>query len=286
MEGIHSPFRYPGGKYYARKHIMPHIPKHNEYLEPLCGGASIFFAKEKVKINILNDADERLINCFKQIRDNPEKIMEFLEGYPAKKDIHTYFKEEFEPENDIERAARFFYLNRTSFSGIMKMQNCYWGYGDEYSKGPENWGDQLQKNSRKLEGVKLLCKDFEPVINNASDGAFLFIDPPYYDRDQDKFYAETFDKKDHKRLANTLKKNSDRLRFLLTYDDYSEVRELYEWADYILEESWNYTINRTDDQTKDNSYENEGERREGQEIFILNYESPKIKIKEEKIPNF
>ena len=41
-----SPFRYPGGKFYARKLILEHIPKHDSYVEPMCGGASIFFAKE------------------------------------------------------------------------------------------------------------------------------------------------------------------------------------------------------------------------------------------------
>lgn len=46
---INSPIRYAGGKFYARKLIIEHIPEHSFYMEPLAGGASIFFAKTKVK---------------------------------------------------------------------------------------------------------------------------------------------------------------------------------------------------------------------------------------------
>ncbi|GAB4525742.1 MAG: hypothetical protein Tsb0014_05350 [Pleurocapsa sp.] len=46
---INSPFRYPGGKFYARKLILEYIPPHSNYIEPFAGGGSIFFAKNKVK---------------------------------------------------------------------------------------------------------------------------------------------------------------------------------------------------------------------------------------------
>ena len=59
---INSPFRYPGGKFYARNLILNHIPSHSYYAEPFAGGGSIFFVKDKVNINWLNDIDELLIN--------------------------------------------------------------------------------------------------------------------------------------------------------------------------------------------------------------------------------
>lgn len=127
-----SPFRYPGGKFYARKLILKCIPKHDKYCEVMAGGASIFFAKPVVNHNILNDKDENLINCYLQIRDRVEDLISLLKGIPATKELHTYYKNEFQPKNDLERALRWYYLNRTSYSGIRKHQNCYWGYGDKY----------------------------------------------------------------------------------------------------------------------------------------------------------
>src|SRR3989344_1299124 len=242
---IKSPFRYAGGKFYARKLILEHIPKHITYIEPFCGGASIFFAKEKVKENILNDIDEELINCFIQIRDNPLKIADVLKGIPASKEKHTFFKKEFKPKNDIERAARWFYLNRTSYSGIMNMKNCFWGYGDKYSMRPENWRRHLLATSEKLKGVDILNKDFQDVIENAPNGAFIFLDPPYFNRDQDKFYTFSFSKDDHERLMKTLKKHNNRLKFLITYDDEPEIRKMYKWVKSILSKQWNYMIYRT-----------------------------------------
>jgi DNA adenine methylase len=266
---INSPFRYAGGKFYARKQIIEHIPYHTYYIEPFAGGASIFFAKEKVPINILNDRDEELMNVYQVIRDEPEQLIKFLEGKPAKKDLHYYYKNDFKPTNYLEKAGRWYYLNRVSYSGIMNIQNCYWGYGDKYSMRPENWPRNIRRTSLKLQGVELLCKDFECIIDNAPNGAFLFVDPPYFNADQDKFYTCIFTSDDHFRLRDALYRNKDRLKLLITYDNIKDLRDLYDWATEIHEKEWNYTINRTDDQK--NGIKRKGARYKGKELFIQNY---------------
>lgn len=273
MVAINSPFRYAGGKFYARKLILEHVPNHEIYIEPMCGGASIFFAKEKVKQNILNDVDEELINCLIQIRDNPEKIADIVEKIKPTKENHNYYKNIFKPKNDIERAARWFFLNRISYSGIMKKGNCFFGYGNKYSMRPENWRRHLLKTSKKLQGVLIYNQDFEKLIEKAPDGAFLFIDPPYFSRDQDKFYSFSFSKEDHYRLMKLLKKHSKRLKFFITYDNHPDIKKMYAWAKAIMDKEWNYTIYRTDDQTKEGkgNKKHNGKRYRGKELFILNY---------------
>ncbi len=270
MTAINSPFRYAGGKFYARKLILEHLVPHDYYIEPFAGGGSIFFSKEKVASNWLNDADPELVNCYLQIRDNVEALIKALDGHEASKEKHNYFKNEFKPTNDLERALRWYYLNRTSYSGIMNMQNCYWGYGDKYSMRPENWPRNLSRCSQKLQNVRITCLDYAEVIEQAPDGSFLFIDPPYFSADQDKFYTYSFAKQQHYDLAHLLEMHSYRLKFLITYDNSPQVRTLYNWATEILDKQWNYTINRTDDQTKKTS--DKGKRYQGREIFILNYD--------------
>ena len=115
MPAINSPFRYPGGKFYARKLILDHVPQHASYIEPFAGGGSIFFAKEKVQQNWLNDVDEELVNTYIHIRDHVAALIGFLEGLPATKELHTYYKNEFAPSNSLERAGRWYYLNRISY---------------------------------------------------------------------------------------------------------------------------------------------------------------------------
>ena len=146
LKEINSPFRYAGGKFYARKLIMQHFPEHSSYMEPFAGGASIFFAKNKVKTNWLNDIDEELINCLTFIRDFPDILIERLKDEEATKERHAYYKNEFKPQSMLDCAVKWFYLNRTSYSGIMNMQNCFWGYGDKYSMRPENWPRNIRRS--------------------------------------------------------------------------------------------------------------------------------------------
>jgi DNA adenine methylase len=270
---INSPFRYAGGKFYARNLIIKHIPLHTYYAEPFAGGASIFFAKDKVKDNWLNDLDDLLINTYLIIRDNPEELIKFLDGESATKERHKFYKYEFQAQNELEAAARWFYLNRTSYSGIMKPQNCYWGYGEKYSMRPENWPRNIRRTSEKLQDVKITNFDFEEIIASVPDGSFLFIDPPYYNAEQDKLYIHSFTKDDHFRLCRILNKHQQRIKFLITYDNSREIRELYDWAVEIHDKEWNYTISRTDDQKNDKSKQDnfKGERYKGKEIFIINY---------------
>ena len=268
-----SPFRYPGGKFYARRLILSEIPPHKVYCEPFAGGASIFFAKEPARFSILNDLDLEVINVLRQIRDRVEDLIDLLAGIPATKENHAYFKDEYQPVDGLTRAFRWFYLNRTSYSGIMRAENCYWGYGRKYSMKPENWPPHLRTVSDRLQGAELTALDFESVIDSLPEGSFAFVDPPYYDADQMKFYNCTFSLEDHHRLADCLQRNSDRVLFLLTYDDHPEVHDLYSWAESIGHREWNYTINRTDDQRKGVKLKDgfRGSRGKGQELFIRNY---------------
>ncbi len=292
---INSPFRYAGGKFYARKLILAHIPRHTAYIEPFAGGASIFFAKPKVELNQLNDIDADLVNVYITIRDNPDELIHFLQKreviesripenlteyilggspLPATKELHSFFKNEFKPKNEIERAGRWFYLNRTSYSGIMNNQNMYWGYGDKFSMQPKNWAQNIIRTNKKLQGVEITNLDFEKVIDGAPDGALLFLDPPYFNADQDKFYQHFFSKQDHFRLAKCLNRNNDRLKLFVTYDNTPEIRELYSWMPETHDKEWNYCIQRTDDQK--NGTSKKGERYKGKELFILNYSEKAI----------
>lgn len=274
-KSINSPFRWAGGKFYARKIIESYIPRHDFYVEPFLGGGSVFFHKAKVE-SWLNDLDKDLINCYKTIKNNVVELIEYLDGEQATKERHHFYKNEFKPQNALERAARYYYLNRTSYSGIMKEVNCYWGYGDKYSMRPENWGRQLSKNHKKLQGAKLTSLDFEEIFDNLPKDRkiFLFLDPPYYNADQNKFYRESFTLHDHERLSERLRGLSSEVSFLLTYDNSPEVRDLYSWANQVNEHEWNYVIARTDDQ-KTNKKLKDGHfapRDKGKEIFIFNYD--------------
>jgi len=274
MATINSPFRYAGGKFYARKLISEHLIDTNVYCEPFAGGGSIFFYKEKSPVNVLNDLDENLMLVYQIIRDNPQDLIDILATfeYPSK-EAHHYYKNVYIPTNEIETAARWFYLNRISYSGIMQKQNCYFGYGDKYSMQPKNWPRNILRTSEKLQGVELRCSDAIECIHSMPDGALLFIDAPYFNADQDKFYTCFFSREDHIRLCEAIKKEQHRLKMFITYDNCSEIREMYSFMPYMYDKEWNYCISRTDDQKQHKMLKDghKGKRGKGRELFILNY---------------
>ena len=272
FKSINSPFRYPGGKYFARNLILPEILPHSAYAEVFAGGASIFFAKTKAAHTILNDIDKGLATTLTWIRDNPEPLISRLQELENTKEMHTYYASEYQPDTELDIAVKWYFLNKTSFSGIVASNNCYWSSQPSNSMHPESWGTPIRQASRKLQGVEIKSLDFEEFIDTVETDFFLFVDPPYYHANK-RLYEHSFEIEDHVRLAECLKRNSNRINFLVTYDNSVEVKELYDWAEDILEREWTYMLSRTDDQRKDKfprSPEEEG-RKKVTEIFIKNY---------------
>ena len=269
-----SPFRYPGGKFYARRLILEEVPQHQDYCEPFAGGASVFFAKPKASgLSMLNDLDPDVVNTLTHVRDDAEGLIALLKGVGITRADHDHYKNHHIPNGGLERAFRWYYLNRTSYSGIMHPAGCYWSYSRNRSMPPERWPSHLRTAADKLQGVTLSCNDFETVIDSLPDGCFLFVDPPYYGANR-QLYAVTFTQQDHERLAACLKRNRSRLRYLLTYDDHAVVRSLYGgWVQSIVGRQWVYAVNRTDDQANGLKKKDGFHRRraKGSELFIRNY---------------
>ena len=240
-------FRYPGGKYYLRKQLIKYIGEHEGYCEPFCGGASLFFYKEKCNYNILNDIDEHLMITYEIIRDKPEQLVQMLETFkPISKEAHAFYKNEYRPRNDIEIASLYFYMNRCSFDGIMNKDNQYFGYNEKYSMKRENWHKNIIECSKKLHGVKLYCHDACDVIDKIPDNFVVYVDPPYFNTTQDGLYEYGFYYDDHIRLRDCIYNNKDRLHFIISYDDSEEIIKLYNFIDNIERYSINYFSKRSD----------------------------------------
>ena len=257
------PFRYPGGKYYAIKKIRPFIAavEHDEYREPFFGGGAVFWAKDKAKYNWINDKETGLIQTL-QFFQNQKGLGALLELFAGEKEATKEKYEEvkaLEPKNNLEKAYKFYYLNRTSFSG--KMRNPSWGYRPKRSLPPYRWKERIIPCSKKLQDVKITCLDFEKVIDAPAEHGkvLLFLDPPYFAVDQKSHYICTFEKEDHQRLCECLKKTKH--QFILTYDDCPEVRKMYKWAN-IYDLKFFYRVEAAIDH----------KRKEGNEIIITNFE--------------
>lgn len=259
------PFRYPGGKFYAMNILQPfwESVEHKEYREPFAGGATVYFNKPRANVNWLNDLDSELIECYR-VMQNPQTRERLAEDFKTEVASKERWKEVFNSKaiTSYEIARKYYYLNRTSFSG--KLVSPAWGYRPKRSLPPERWFERILPCGEALENVKLTNLDFEKVICAEGDKVLLYVDPPYYLPPKNKHYRCGFDPEDHVRLAELLKNTQH--KFFLTYDDCPEIRELYSWAN-IYNVNFIYRV--------DNSATRNGSRKLGFELIITNYEIPK-----------
>lgn len=252
---IKTCLRYPGGKFYGAKIILPLLNiNHSEYREPFIGGGSIFLAKEKAEgTNWINDKDDELINFYKVIQNEitANSLYAMLENEYVDKIRYSEILN-FEPSSSIERAFKYFYLNRTSFSGIMNKPR--WGYLIGSSLTPENWVSRIKPVADKLRDTKITCADFRELLLDGNENVLCYIDPPYYVAAKG-IYRIDFTLDDHNDLCEILK--NAKFKFVLSYENSPIINDMYKWAN-IRTESWVY-------------YLSENRRQDGKELIISNF---------------
>lgn len=204
---------------------------HTRYIEPFCGSACLFFKIQPDKA-ILGDANQELIELYRVVRDNPERLYRRL--CRIKRDLQTYTRwRSINPSSlDKEtRALRFLYLNRNCFNGIYRTNsrgefNVPMGkdLGEYFTK------EELITCSDLLKKAKLVPGDFTKTISDINKGDFVYLDPPYALTSRRVFseYGNgAFDTNDIPRFSNALKEiNKKRADFLVSYADCSEARAI------------------------------------------------------------
>lgn len=210
-----EPFlKWLGGKRWLMpkiKNILSNL-KVETYIEPFLGGGAFYFFTG-IQPAILADINGELINAYIQVRDNPSKIIKELKTIGTDRETYYAMRRE-KPKNLIARAVRFIYLNRTAFSGIYRVNNrgeFNVPFGN-YGKSTEIiWRENLLfKASGVLKNTKIICSDFERIIDNAKDGDFIYCDPTYVTTHNNngfrKYNEKCFSWSDQIRLASSCKK--------------------------------------------------------------------------------
>jgi len=234
-----KPFlRWAGGKRWFIKEITQFLPHtFNNYYEPFLGSAAVFFhlmQSNKLQNNIvLSDLNQELVDCFVQIRDNVEGVIRHLETY--RNDENFYYKiRDIAMKSEEEKAARFIYLNRTSFNGIYRV-NLQGVYNVPY--GHKKYRilfdhDNLRTCSIMLKGTVIKPCDFPDSLHSIKQGDLVFLDPPYTVAHDDngfiKYNQKLFAWDDQRRLASFIKELSSRgVFYILTNAKHPSIRELF-----------------------------------------------------------
>jgi DNA adenine methylase len=210
---VTAPFlKWAGGKRSLVPVLSALMPRsYGAYYEPFVGGGAVLFALGP-KRAFLNDANEELINCYAVVRDRLDDLLAALAEHANTESYYLRIRSQ-EPADldDVARAARLVYLNRTCFNGLYRVNkrgefNTPYGRYRNPSLVPAKL---LRDASAALHGVSLTAGGYREACTAAGAGDLVYLDPPYVPAggfaDFRRYHREQFRENDHEELARLFK---------------------------------------------------------------------------------
>lgn len=261
--------RYPGGKSRSINKIVKLLPEgFTEFREPFVGGGSVFIYLKQQYPDLkvwINDLNPELFYFWKIAQSNlAQLVREVFKIKNEYSDGKKLFKELTEVSVDklsaIERATRFFILNRITFSGTVEAG----GFSQQAFEKRFTISsiERLEKLEYILPDIKITNLDYSVLLQSSNRNTLLFLDPPYFTATKSKLYGkkgELHTNFDHQRFSSEMKKCCN--NWLITYDDCVEIKENFKFAN-IREWEVQYGMN---------NYKKVNAAK-GKELFISNFE--------------
>lgn len=234
-----KPFvKWAGGKGKLLDELTKNLPEFKSYHEPFVGAGALFFrlvSMGKIKRAWVNDSTEELTNAYEVIKDDVTGLINELQSGKYQNDKEIFYKiRAEEPEEDVKRAARFIYLNKTAFNGLYRV-NSKGKFNVPFGKykNPKICDEEnLRLVSKALKKATLLNGDFKIVLKHARKNSFVYFDPPYLPLSETSSFTSytpnNFTKDDQDRLYEVFKKLDSRGCYVMlsnSYHPYTE--ELY-----------------------------------------------------------
>lgn len=231
---LRSPFNYLGGKSKLAEWIIGFMPPHDCYCEPFGGSASILLAKPSVNVEVYNDLNGDLVNFFLTLRDHRYELIEKIWLTPFARSLYQQWMQEWKdgtPLDPIERSARWFFLQRGSFSGKFGA-----GFGASKLRRSGFWSatDRLYEVADRLRDVVIEQLPWQDCFRRYdSPKTLFFCDPPYLGAEtiNETYRTEPID---HTELSTLLHQCKGKV--LLTHGAHEQIGQLYhDWHREIRE---------------------------------------------------
>lgn len=217
---------WPGGK----SRLAPALfslfcDEHRTYVEPFAGAAAMLFLRsEPAKHEVLNDINRDLVNLYRVVRHHlDELVRQFRWQLVSRDEFERLLRSAPDTLTDIQRAARFFYLQKTSFGAKVEGRS----FGVDLRSPPRlnllRLEEDLSEAHLRLARVTIENLSWqECVARYDSPATFFFMDPPYW---QTEGYGVAFGLEEYVRLADTMRTMQGRA--LLTVNDHPQMREVF-----------------------------------------------------------
>ncbi|KAB8317612.1 DNA adenine methylase [Tolypothrix campylonemoides VB511288] len=230
--------KWAGGKSRLIQQYFNYFPiDFKNYYEPFLGGGAVFFhlLHHKISKAILTDINAELITTYRCVRDNVEELINLLKEHEIQHSKDYYYRMRTTIEsNELKKAARLIYLNKTCFNGLYR----------ENSKGEFNVPigrykkpnicdlSNLRLASTALQSAEIEVRSFEEVLNYGKNKDFVYFDPPYYPVSSTSNFTSysryAFDENEQCRLRDVFVELAERgVKVMLSNSDTSFIRNLY-----------------------------------------------------------
>ena len=233
-----APFlKWAGGKGQLVERILRYAPvRFNRYLEPFLGGGAVFFALH-AQDNLLNDSNDELMLVYRVVQSYVGELINALQEMPYAEEFYYQMRKKNPLEmGEVERAARFIYLNRTCFNGLYRVNrrnefNVPFGRHTNPVICDRN---RLLAANAALAQARIFSEDYHSFLSReAQAGDFIYVDPPYDPTskysDFKRYTASQFYRGDQWRLGQLVTQLVERGCYVLVSNsDTALVRELYQ----------------------------------------------------------
>lgn len=227
-----------GGKRRLADVILPRFPKHQCYCELFAGGAALYFMRQiPAKVEVINDVNGDVVNLYRVVQNHLEEFVRQFKYALSSRQVFEWLKET-PPHTltDIQRAARFFYLQQHCFGGKVDGQN--WGFAP--SAPPLNLlriEEKLSAAHLRLSSTYIENDDWHKVFTRFDRPDTLFyLDPPYW---QTEGYGVGFGWEQYEKIAEAMRTMQGKA--ILSHNDHPDIRALF--GEFEIEEvDFEYTL--------------------------------------------
>ena len=234
-----------GGKRNLAKRITSILDKtpHSTYAEPFVGMGGIFLRRSmRPRAEVINDLGRDIANLFRILQRHYPQFIDCLRfQLTTRTEFERLVATRPETLTDLERAARFLYLQRTAFGGKVSGRNFGVSIDRPARFNLSTLEPLLEDVHARLAGVVIECLEYDDFIRRYdSPGTLFYLDPPYWGS-EDSYGKEMFSREDFASLADQLKGLKG--HFVMSLNDVSEVRQIFSSFD-IEQVSTTYTVGK------------------------------------------
>lgn len=220
---------YVGGKRALAKRLVDRIESvpHDLYAEPFVGMGGVFFRRrQRPRKEVINDISADVVNLFRLLQRHYQQLLDVLKWQICSRaEFDRLMAVDPATLTDLERAARFLYLQRAAFGGRVASRN----YGISYTGGARfdltKLVPMLEDVHERLCGVDIERLPYADLVQRYDrPGALFYLDPPYWGNEGD-YGAGVFSPADFERLSGLL--GGIEGRFIMSINDTPEIRALF-----------------------------------------------------------